>query len=340
MPTKSRNSAAIWLILILVAMIGLMPDSQAEEYRTELLSNRLSVILPMKPDIEPRSASIMGAEQPNEIETRVVCEDGDKKMVVMAWELFKRAGADYSTEAPKYINEWFESQNIPTEPWENKPDAVGALANLPKGNDEAMLYGACLHRHKDGTVQLVGVFFNKKLNEDPAACLKTTRNVLSSIQSEERTLPLGKPQRFNLRQENTLIVTLPPEWACATQKGIDFDVHHLYEVKDLGKSTRHCGIYYGDHPALHHERLKIEPKLVRKKKSSVLKSEREWYLYPSNNEVPGFACETMVRVRQQLGGGMLHFFGSASDAAGTDGIIEMLITVEIENPNKRRSRKK
>jgi hypothetical protein len=324
------------LVLVLAGLLGMSPCSHANEYRIDLLNHRITVALETKPNIEPRSASIMGAPEPNETETRVVCEDGDKKMVVMAWELFKRAGDDYSAEARKYIGGWFESQKTEMEPWAMEPNAIGGLATKPDASAEAILYGACLYRHKDGTVQLVGVFFNKKLNEDPEACVKTSRAILASIQSDQRTLLLGETQRFNLSQDSALVVTLPPEWSCATQRGIDFDVHRLYEVKELGKPARQCGIYYGGFPSLHHESMKIEPKLVQQKKGSLLGTPLEWFIYPSGDTEPGVSCECIVSVPKKSGGGLLHFFGSAPDAQGTDGIIDMLNTVRIEVPRQKR----
>ena len=93
-------------LAILIFLSSLAYADELESF--DLLNNRLSISIPKGAKNEARGHNIMAAPEANESETRLVFEDGEKKLVVMAWELFRRASANYKEEVPKALKQWSE----------------------------------------------------------------------------------------------------------------------------------------------------------------------------------------------------------------------------------------
>ena len=128
-------------ILLPILALACIPTSHAGETKTlDLLNNRLTVSMPESTRNEARGHNIMGAPAANESESRLVFEDGGKKMVLMAWELFRRAGDNYGDEVPKALKEWSESEATPF-----KVSKVGAhltvgIPATPNDEGDAILF--------------------------------------------------------------------------------------------------------------------------------------------------------------------------------------------------------
>jgi len=121
----------------------------------DLLNNRLSISMPKGTKNEARGHSIMAAPEANENETRLVFEDGEKKLVVMAWELFRKAGANYNEESTKALKQWSESESTPFKISTIEKHITLGIPSKPNVEDDAILYSTALIRHDDDTIQRV-----------------------------------------------------------------------------------------------------------------------------------------------------------------------------------------
>lgn len=237
-------------ILILLSSFSYADDLVS----LDLLNKRLSISMPKGSKNEARGHGTMAAPEANESETRLVFEDGENKMVVMAWELFRRAGTSYKEEVPKAFKQLSESESTPF-----KVSTIGEHITLgipekPNAEDDAILYAAAFVRHNDGTIQRVVVYFNPEFHKKPNDCANQAKKIIESIKVGKRSLDLKAGERnLDIPSEGSqMVVSVPDGWTFTTQQGVDFIVHSLRKVSDFGSSSASIGVYLGGHPGYHH----------------------------------------------------------------------------------------
>jgi hypothetical protein len=318
---------------ILATLIFLTTMASAEDLESlDLLNNRLIISVPKGTKNEARSQSIMAAPEANESETRLVFEDGEKKLVVMAWELFRRAGANYKEEAPKALKQWSESETTPF-----KISTIGEHITLgipdePNADDDAILYSAAFLHHEDGTIQRVAVYFNPEFHKTPDHCAELAKKIVESIKAGKRSLDLKAGERHLdvLNEGFQMTVSVPEGWTYTTQQGVDFLVHNLQKVSDFGSPSASIGVYIGGHPGYHHSRIDEDTLIKGTRKATLFGEPREWFEYSTKDSEGWKGLEIITGIPGIDDYWKTHIFTGGADDKQRDQLLKIISTAKIE----------
>lgn len=296
----------------------------------DLLNGRFSLQMPEGSVNQARGHNVMAAPESNERETRLVYEKGEKKMVVMAWELFRKVGDNFDEEVNKAFKSWVDKDAV------FKIKSAGeharmALIEKPNEKGDAILYGVGCVRQKDGTLQLVKVYFNPNFHKESGACFALTEQVLASIQLGKRALMLEKGERSLpfLLDESRLSVQVPEGWTFSTTQGPDFLVNSLREVSVFGEPAQQVGIYVGGHPSYHHQKIDPEKVVKKTRKSLFLGKECEWFEFYEKGEEDWKSVELIYPLGE---GGYwnMHVFSGGRNEESLQKVLKIAATLKIE----------
>jgi hypothetical protein len=231
---------------------GSGPDALGD--RVPLLGGRLSLRPPRGTKTQPRSAlGVLGANEPDEDETRLRLEQGDEVLVILANEWFALAVPDEErTRAP--LRE-VENRTGPlkVDPfvsgsvrgWIGVPDRIAFEFDDP----EAGLVLTMLLVQPDGTLQGLAIFANRALSRREADTVALARRIAATVEGGDKRIGaesdrvlslLGAPGRLRLH--------LPKGFAVSTQTGPDFLVHRLRKLVPIGEPAPIAYLYSGFHP--------------------------------------------------------------------------------------------
>lgn len=223
----------------------------------------------------------MGAPQADRSETRVVFQDGEKKLVVMADELFAVAGNDYGTRISEHLKGWAKEEECEFNIADVNKQVMAGIPKMPNLKDDAILCGAAFVRNKDDTVQRIGIYFNPEFYKTPEICSEWTKKILASIDFGSRKVAIEKGKKiFEFPGAQwSMGVDFPEGYVVTTQMGIDFLVYHILEIVPLGNNGKEIGIYFGGHPSYQHEKLEKD-KIDKKSRNALLfGKQKEWTQY-------------------------------------------------------------
>lgn len=299
----------------------------------DLLNNRLSISMPKGTKNEARGHSIMAAPEANENETRLVFEDGEKKLVVMAWELFRKAGANYNEESTKALKQWSESESTPFKISTIEKHITLGIPSKPNVEDDAILYSTALIRHDDDTIQRVAVYFNPEFHKTPDRCVDLAKKIVESIKVGKRSLELkaGKRHLNVLNDGFQITISVPENWTYSTKKGVDFIVHNLKEVSDFGTSSESIGIYIGGHPGYHHSRIDDDTLIKGTRKAELFGKQQEWVEYSPGNSKDWKGLEIIGNIPGLDTYWKTHIFTQGINEKRREEMLKIISTAKIEN---------
>jgi len=320
------------LSFVLAALLTQCLSFAQEMAPVSLLSGRLTVSMPAGSRIEARSQNIMAAPEANESETRVVFEDGGRKMVLMSWELFQLAGKHFEEEVAKRLNAWGKEEKTAFTIAKAGGATWGAAAKPNDSDGDAILYAAAFFRHEDNSVQQLAVYFNPEFHRTPERCRQLAAGIMASIASGKRGLNLegGKHSFSHLDADHRLILVLPPRWAYSTNVGVDFLVHNLREVTDFGTEPKSIGIYVGGHPGFQHEQINEAERVQKIRKSPLFGKDQSWIEYGTKTSGAPRAIETISLIPSKSGELSIHIFTSGTDEEGIGELLKIAATARIE----------
>lgn len=315
-------------ILILLGSFAYADDMES----LDLLNNRLTISVPKGAKNEARSNSIMAAPDANESETRLVFKDGEKKLVVMAWELFRRAGDNYNEEVPKALKEWSESESTPFKISKIGEHITLGIPDEPNTEDDAILYSSAFVRHDDGMIQRVAVYFNPEFHKTPDHCTGMAKKIVESIKVGKRTLDLGAGERHLdiLNEGFQMTVSVPEGWTYTTQKGVDFLVHSLEKVSDFGSPSASIGVYIGGHPGYNHSRIDEDTLIKGTRKAQLFGESREWIEYSTKDSEGWKGLEIISNIPGIDDYWKTHIFTGGADDKQREQLMKILSTAKIE----------
>jgi hypothetical protein len=221
----------------------------------ELLGGRLTIRPPAGSRLEPRTASIMGAPQAMERESRVFYDVDGEKLVIMAWELLRTGGERFEAGVRKLVEDMGSAEGVTwcVEPVPTAQPGPRALAIVPSaivGEEEARPVLSVAVDHPDGLVQLLRFYVNPTLAQSGAGCMALARRIAATVGAGPRSVERsGGPRRMNAYgQTQELQIDLPDEFVLTPQEGPDFVVYRIEPIVPLDGATGSIGIYVGDNP--------------------------------------------------------------------------------------------
>ena len=234
---------------------GELGKANLSEKPIEILGGRLSVRMPQGAKTEARLFNIMSAPESEEHETRVVFDEGQERLVLMAHELFAFAGDDFEKDVRGWVANWHGKYVIETlrlSPKELKAIKVFPL-NGPdhsRSDDAAFVEGVFVES-ADGTIQSVDVYVNSVAEKDLEGCKAVAQRILLSVAPGKKHLQLAAGERrlFAYSKDLRISIMVPKNTVATRQDGPDFLVHRLIVLGRLGADSGSIGIYVGGHPS-------------------------------------------------------------------------------------------
>lgn len=320
--------------MMLVAALLLMSQESLDKVELgttaiKLLDDRLTLRMPEGSKIEARGRGIMGAPQPNTRETRVVWTSGDRKLVVMAYELFRTAGKDFEAQVRKEIGSWGLEADVAA----REVEGLRVCTVTPKKVDatrEAVYVLSLFAARKDGTVQNVSFYFNPKAAEDLDTCRALARKAAETVRAGGRALAREAGARVLLELDGgkECVVDVPEGFTVTFQKGPDFQVATIIKFVPLGNESPSFNAYFGRHPGYHHEREEGKPE-VKKSAGTMLGQAIEWRAWTMPD--PKKLFKEAILAVPGMDGMKTHVFLVAPDATSlqeVEGFVEKFRFVE------------
>jgi len=294
------------------------------------LDDRLLLRMPEGAIEEARQHSIMAAPEPNTRETRLVWTSGERKVVVMVYELFQTAGADYQAQLKKLVAGWKVEADISAV---RERPGLRVCTVTPRKLDasrDAVFTLAAYTALADGSVQSVVVYVNPKAAQDPAGCAALAAKIGDSIASGTRKLSAeaGTQVIQDLGQARRVVLDVPVGFTMTVQRGPDFHVVSITKIVPLGELGPSFNAYFGGHPGYQHARQDEKPK-VRTVEGFLLGEPARWHHWNTEGDDARHYKEAMGAVpgNDRL---IIHIFLVAPGAEALAAVDALLTSLRIE----------
>ncbi|MGA1870954.1 MAG: hypothetical protein ACMUJM_20650 [bacterium] len=337
-----RQKIIIIFSLILILYVNLYADLKKDnalydEIVIELLDGRLSVSMPKGSKIEARHFNIMSAQKPAKEETRVVFEEDNKKLVLMAFETFLKANANFESTLKKEIQEWAKDEKGS---FKIQKDQNGRYLIFPESfntSDEAIFIQGLYIVNFDETVQWLAVYVNPYLFKNINKSKKLSNRIINSVKKgcNELDVREGKKKLSIYNDKNELLIEFPKGYVHTVQEGPDFLVHRIREITDFGSTGNIVGIYVGGHPSFFHSKYDKEEIKIKKVKRTFLCKKIEWIQYTTNKNSNKIHIEaifplTEIKNYRTENYWNLHIFLSTDSEKKLEKLFKIMNTARIE----------
>lgn len=275
--------------------------------------------------MEARPRGLMEPEASNAAETRVVFDQGSKRMVLFAQELFSYAREEYPESELKAM----ESLNGKGEVFrlgKMGEDVTYALRKDQPDFDgsSGYLYAVANVRQKDGSLQRVRLLFDEGFASDHAACMKMAEEAVMSLRSGGRVLPLDarKQSLPSYEAGKRYELDVPQGYAYHMQEGEGFYIAVFEKMHRVGGDDWGVlNVFLGDHPGMSYEDYGLKKgDAVETKKALLSGSEAEWMLFEVES---GWLAEAVVpaarRGREKI---FLHVTIMAPSREAAEGLMK------------------
>jgi hypothetical protein len=344
----SDLSPCLCLLLLLGSPLALAgkaapagPEALALEKRPlPLLGGRLLLRVPAGMRPEARQASIMAAPEAGEDETRLVLDHAGVRLVVMAHELYARAGVDLlgsvQAEVEAGWGDAAEGCKLERLKLAHPLEAVVNTPPAPDGKRSANLVLGVYVKGADGLVQFLAFYVSPEGVPASQAWAGLGRRMAASLTAGARKLELAAGTRQLKGQSgHGLEFQVPAGSSLIRQAGPDFVVHHLRLLAPLGEAGPSCGVYQGGHPGFQHRQQGVPPGQVRVEPGELLGQKTDWQRWALAGR---HVLEAIAPLPTGHGDGhghahgpreMVHVFCSAGSAEALTPLAATLRTLKV-----------
>lgn len=248
----------VFLLLIHLAEAG-AADSLGQltvpKTQIDVLAGRLKVSVPTGARLQPVQHGIMAAPEADNEQTRVLIDAGDQRMVLMVYELFARAAADFEGEAQKETARFPMKVNLQKWTLSGPVRAIAYFPVVPTKDQVANLVMGVFVAGPDGSVQNLVWYVNPAGAIQFSAASNLAESIAKTIAPGARTLDItpGVRELSVYSKAKSIFVTVPQGYVVTAQHGPDFIVHHIHKVMAFGDPAASLGVYLGDHPSANAE---------------------------------------------------------------------------------------
>lgn len=299
-----------------------------------LINDRLFVYLPA--GAEARSdhySGIMGSGSSDDGETSLVMTGNDQTLEVKANEVYAYSTGDLKKDAALYVD-LLNSRYAQPAAYSISEAVVAEdfafISIQPQIHDywsDYLVEGA-LVRAADHTLVFVGVYGDQKAMTYPEDCRSLARQIISSLESGARLLPV-EGQLYSI---GDYTIKLAPDYIPTLYHGPDFEVRYFNKLTTLDKVSSSFGIYRGNHPA-YDDTKKVTDTL----KDRAFGRKITWRLY---TDLPGVFdansyAETIIRTGTSGWDTYLHIFASPASETDWQDILVMVRSLNGANDSAR-----
>jgi hypothetical protein len=280
-----KGSFLFFLFLVPMFSVKAQTDSTQTSLTSpqSILKDRLFLPCPAATRSEPRPHNLMGNPPSPEQETRLIIDDGKKRLVIFAEEmnalgthnLIEDIKNSYTAEEkPDYT--FYESRSA---------DGLAEVYTIPLKHDttkDAILITSLIIQTKDSALIQIGAYLNPAAFRDLPAYQDLVKNILHAVRSGTRSLPYkarkeALPLFGNL---SNLLFPCPDNFIVNTEQGYDFNVTQIRRLPPITyKVSGGIVIYSGRHPSLMAPEYQFKPEQAKEKSGLFLKTKIKWAVY-------------------------------------------------------------
>lgn len=308
---------SLGLLALFIACSAVQADP-APGQPMQLLGDRLRIRMPEGSEILARPVNVMAAEVPTEEETRVVLDQGDKRLVLMAYEGFRTAGPTFLEELNKTEKHSLLVERDSFRVYQSEAEPV-------KVSEEAVRVTSAWVVNSDNTVQLVVAYANPAAAANMPEVQQLFGQALKTLEpGQKRLLTEARMQRLGIYSDSQeVVVQMPEGWVHTLQDGPDFLVHRLRKLVPFGTAGPTIGMYVGSHPGLFSQ----EGGKAQKSKGLFLGRPTDWFRWLDEDGSP--AAESIRPVPEVDDHLQLHVFLSAPSENELQSVQQIVDTMAL-----------
>lgn len=318
----------------------------AKRSPTSLLSDRLTLRMPVGAKSQARSHSIMAADTPNEEETRVLLDAGDERFVLMAYELFATPGQDPERAVRTDMNSEMGDLKPTLAPLRLSDSNTQAWAVVPGVADRervAIPVLAVYVVHPDRFMQLLTFYVNPAAAKDPKGC-SGLASAAGATDLPDPSAPLPRCTAFAQAIASTLhagarrmdvsggerplgefVAKVPPGASITAQEGPDFFVYRVRLPVELGGKQPTLGIYVGGHPSYQYRQNDAQVQPTEKQAPAFGKTVA-WQVWPMS---PERVMAEVIVPHPKPNEGFVHLFAGAGDEKALAPVLELAASLRV-----------
>jgi hypothetical protein len=281
--------------IILACLLFFSSFSFCQKNEISILNDRFYFQFPKGAKNVPNDPDIM-PQNPNEnIETRIVYQQGDEKLAFIAQELYLKSIKDLAKE----LNDTYNSNNQNQYSLKNlvSEDSVSGILLSPTvfdSTEDAIPINYFVVRNPDNTLCQIIAYINPNAFSEKEKFKKISESVFSSFRKGERRLNLNQnTQVFNVINTKTkLQFKLPNNYVVTAYKNAAFEDYTIRKIISYEDSdVAILRLYFGFHPSYLSSEYGIE-------KDSVASSSEE-FMYHKTDWANFYAPEKSLFIREQ-----------------------------------------
>lgn len=220
----------------------------------EVLGGRFFVRTPKGAAIEGRAVPIMAAAESDEVETRIVLDRGELRLVLMVNDCFALASENFEADVKKCTAKWPDACRV--EPLKLAAKGPSAVSVTPmrdpdhtRSVDATFVAGAFV-MSADRSIQSFDLYTNAAGEKNLVALRSVFREIVLSVAPGKKTLNLeaGERRLFVYSKDTQVLMKVPGNTVLTRRNGPDFLVYNLTEMGSLGTPAGNMLIYAGGHP--------------------------------------------------------------------------------------------
>lgn len=322
---------------IFYLFFGCMALGHAQNLGKVKLDNKLSILndrvffnFPSEAKNEVRSVNIMSADPNKNMETRIVYDNGDKRLVFFAQELFALGDADFQTSVEKIDVE----SKLNTKRLLEKDSMLAILSTPTRFNENksAILVNALTVRMPDNTVFRIAAYINPSAFKWKDQYQELTENIFASLSKGTRQVNLqAKKEKIDIfGTKKSFVFSLPANYAVTMDQQYDFQVFKLHKYQPFsGNVMQQFIIYVGNHPSMVYRDYGVSENDAQKMEGNFLGNKVTWLLFDLKNQ--GFYNkEQLVNADNIEKGLLVHIAMMSTDEALIDEFTKIAESIELE----------
>lgn len=219
---RGRYHIDLSVRLILCTLIGATVTRAADNLgqlalsnvKTGLIAGRLTVSVPPDAKSAALQKGLMAAPESDYEQTRIVIDAGRQRMVLMAYDEFALAGANFEEEVKKVTSRFDQKVTLKPMSLTAPIRAVAYLPVTPTKDRDANLVMGVFAAQPDGSVQRLEWYVNKDAAAQLGAASKLAQSIAQTIAPGKRALDAaGGDRELLVSSTKSIFISIPKGYA-------------------------------------------------------------------------------------------------------------------------------
>lgn len=325
------------LLPLIYLLTGVFLDGSAQSIATEKLPNKLSVLngraffnFPQEAQNSARQVDIMSADCNTNLETRIVYDRRDMRLVFFAQELYAVGDKRLLTQVVTASN---DKSKATTKILADNAKTF-AILSTPTVFDEkadAILINSLLVKTVNSTIFQIQAYINPAANKKRGEFVALTERVFRSVEAGTRTNNRSAHSEVLDLFEGTkkLKIRLPADYSVTVDQKYDFQVVKFHQYRRFGaRDFRTLLVYVGRHPSLMYRNFGFRKEQAKEVDGLFLGQPIRWMTF-SDTAKGLYIKEQQVSGAQIEEGLILHVGMKSDQAAALDEMTRIIAGIEL-----------